>query len=97
MDTPISNPESISRFKKERFLLSLSEDMFRDTVVRPLFLRQGLQDGRDVCGVNEKGKDAIFVSVDELGIENLYVIQTKKGTITMSRRVGDNLIEAITS
>jgi hypothetical protein len=96
VNTPISNPESISRFKKERFLLSMSEDTFRDTVVRPLFLRQGLQDGRDVCGVNEKGKDAIFISVDELGIENLYAVQTKKGTLTMSRRVNDNLIEAIT-
>ena len=96
MNTPISNPESISRFKKERFLLSMYEDTFRDTVVRPLFFRAGLPDGRDGCGVNEKGKDAIFVSVDELGIENLYVIQTKKGTITMSRRVGDNLIAAIT-
>ena len=49
-----------------------------------------------MCGVNEKGKDAIFVSIDELGMENLYVIQTKKGTLTMSRRVTDNLIEAIT-
>src|ERR1017187_4849811 len=96
MHTPISNPETISRFKKERFLLSMTEDDFRDTVVRPLFLRQGLQDGRDLCGPSEKGKDAVFVAVDPLGMENLYVIQTKKGSITMSRRVGDNLIEAKT-
>jgi len=96
MNTPISSPESISRFKKERFLLAMSEDGFRDMVVRPLFLRQGLQDGRDVCGVTEKGKDVIFISVDELGTESLYVAQTKKGSITMSRRVSDNLIEAIT-
>jgi len=96
VNTQIADPASISRFKKERFLLSMSEDNFRDTVVRPLLLRQGLHDGRDLCGVNEKGKDAIFISVDELGNENLYAIQTKKGSLTMSRRVGDNLIEAIT-
>ena len=96
MQTPISNPETISRFKKERFLLSMTEDEFRDRVVRPLFLRQGLLDGRDMCGPNEKGKDAIFISVDALGMENIYVIQTKKGSLTMSRRVGDNVVEATT-
>ena len=42
--------KALSRFKKERYLLSLSEDAFRDEVVRPLFLRQGLGDGRDLCG-----------------------------------------------
>ena len=61
-----------------------------------VFFLARLQDGRDLCGVNERGKDAIFVSIDELGIESLYAIQTKKGTLTMSRRVGENLIEAIT-
>lgn len=40
---PIASPGMISRFKKERFLLSMSEDDFRDKVVRPLFLRQGLR------------------------------------------------------
>jgi hypothetical protein len=31
-------PESISLFKKQRFLLQMSEDQFRDEVVRPFFL-----------------------------------------------------------
>lgn len=88
--------EGISRFKKERFLLRLSEDDFRDLVVRPLFFRQGLTDGRDLCGPFEKGKDAVFVTVDKLGIEDAYVVQTKKGSINLSRRVHENLIEAIT-
>ena len=69
---------AISRFKKERFLLSLSEDDFRDLVVRPLLLRQGLQDGRDLCGPFEEGKDALFVAIDQLGLQNIWVVQTKK-------------------
>ncbi len=92
----ISRPESISRFKKQRFLLEMSEDKFRDEVVRPLFLRQGLTDGRDLCGPSEKGKDALFVSVDKLGIEDVYVVQTKKGPINLSRKTTENLLEAIT-
>jgi len=54
-------PESISRFRKERFLRSMTEDQFRDQVVRPLFLRKGLKDGRDLCGIDEEGKDCIFI------------------------------------
>jgi hypothetical protein len=93
---PIANPESISRFKKERFLLSKSEDDFRDSVVRPLFLRQGMKDGRDMCGPMEKGKDAVFATVDKLGMEDFYVLQTKKGSLTMSSKSKDNVIQAIT-
>lgn len=89
-------PESISRFKKHRFLLDMSEDRFRDEVVRPLFIRQGLTDGRDLCGPFEKGKDAVFVSTDKLGIDDVYVLQTKKGNINLSRNVDVNLVEAVT-
>jgi hypothetical protein len=87
---------AISRFKKEHHLQSLSEDSFRDQVVRPLFLRQGLKDGRDVCGPTEAGKDVVFISVDALGIENAYVVQTKKGNLNLGKKAGQNLIEAIT-
>jgi hypothetical protein len=96
MEKNFSHPETISRFKKERFLLAMSEDKFRDEVVRPLLLRQGLLDGRDVCGPTEKGKDAIFFTFDKLGIEDMYVVQTKKGSLNMSRKVGENIVEAIT-
>ncbi len=95
MENALAHPESISRFKKERFLLAMIEDKFRDEVVRPLFLRQGLRDGRDVCGVSEKGKDAIFFATDSLGIEDMYVVQTKKGSLNMSRKAGENIVEAI--
>lgn len=43
-----SRAKTLSRFRKQRFLMSLSEDAFRDRVIRPVFLRQGLQDGRDL-------------------------------------------------
>jgi hypothetical protein len=96
MEKNLSRPETISRFKKERFLLAMTEDKFRDEVIRPLFLRQGLKDGRDVCGPMEKGKDAIFFATDKLGIEDMYVVQTKKGSLNMSRKVTENVVEAIT-
>jgi energy-coupling factor transporter ATP-binding protein EcfA2 len=91
-----TRPETISRFKKERFLLNMSEDQFRDEVVRPLFFRQGLIDGRDLCGPFERGKDAAFVAVDNLGIEDLYVLQTKKGALNLARKAQSNIVEAIT-
>lgn len=92
----ISRPETVSRFKKHRFLLEMPEDRFRDEVVRPLFLRQGLNDGRDLCGPSEKGKDALFVAKDKLGIDDVYVVQTKKGNINLSRKTQQNLLEAVT-
>src|SRR5712675_210315 len=92
----IYRPETISRFKKHRFLLDLSEDQFRDGVVRPLFLRQGLTDGRDLCGPFEKGKDALFISTDKLGIEDVYALQTKKGNLNLARKAHANLLEAVT-
>jgi NACHT domain len=94
--TEILNPEAISRFKKQRFLLEMSEDAFRDEVVRPLFLRQGLGDGRDLCGPFEKGKDALFVSKNALDIEDVYVVQTKKGSINLASKVQANLMQALT-
>jgi hypothetical protein len=90
------SPETISRFKKERYLLSLLEDNFRDEVVRPLFLRKGLKDGRDLCGKTEEGKDTIFLRDNPLGITDLYSIQTKRGNINLSKDASANVIEAIT-
>jgi hypothetical protein len=92
----VAAPEAISRFKKQRFLLQMTEDKFRDEVVRPLFFRQGLSDGRDLCGPSEKGKDALFVSIDRLGIEDVYVVQTKKGHINLARKASENLLDAVT-
>lgn len=88
--------ETVSRFKKERFLLSLSEGSFRDEVIRPLFLRKGLKDGRDLCGPFERGKDALFLATDQLGIDNVYVVQTKRGKLNMAKKADANIIESIT-
>lgn len=88
--------ESISRVQKDRFLLSLSEDAFRDRVVRPLFLRQGLKDGRELCGPSEEGKDTLFVSTDELGMHNIYEVQTKKGSINLAGKANKSLVTTIT-
>ena len=49
------DPAAISRFKKERFVRSLSEDEFRDKIIRPLFLRKGFTDGREMCGSRKHG------------------------------------------
>ena len=93
-DGLVKQAQAISRFKKERFLLSLSEDKFRDEVVRPLYLRLGVEDGRDLCGPMEKGKDAVFVARNQLGMEEVWVVQTKKGKLNLAKKAGTNLIEA---
>lgn len=93
---PTPGPLKISRFKKLVLLTKMTEDQFRDEVVRPLFLLQGLKDGRDFCGVHEKGKDAVFISVDQLGLNNIYVVQTKRGSLNLTRKTSTNLLEAIT-
>ena len=89
-------PESISRFKKEKYLEALSEDQFRDEVARPLFLHRGLTDGRDFCGRDEEGKACIFTDEDKLGMRLLYVVQTKKGNLNLAKKASDSLIEAKT-
>ena len=88
--------ENISRYKKDRFLLSMSEDGFRDKVVRPLFLRLGYEDGRDLCGPLEHGKDTIFVSRNPIGILELTAVQTKKGSLNLASRASANLANVIT-
>ena len=88
--------QTISLFKKRRFLLSFSEDEFRDRVVRPLFLRQGLKGGTDVCGPNEMGRDAVFLATNTLGLREIYVVQTKKGALKMTRSATTNVVEATT-
>lgn len=90
------HPETISRFRKQRHLLKMSEDDFRDQVVRPVLLRQGLKDGRDLCGPEEEGKDALFVQRNALGDDDVWVIQTKKGALTMAGDANKNVIQAVT-
>jgi hypothetical protein len=86
----------ISRFKKERHLRSLSEDDFRDTVIRPLFLRLGYFDGRDTCGPAEAGKDCLFIERDRFGIDNVVAVQTKKGNLNLASNASQNVVVAVT-
>jgi hypothetical protein len=86
--------QAISRFKKERVLLQLTEDQFRDLVVRPLMLRMGLEDGRDLCGPDEEGKDCVFFKADPIRKRIMYAVQTKRGPINMTRKATENVTEA---
>lgn len=88
--------ETISRFKKSKYIKELSEDEFRDMAVRPLLLRLGYSDGRDLCGPGEHGKDAIFVEVDKLGFQTVIALQTKKGNLNLAGTTARNLVDAVT-
>lgn len=82
---------TISRGDKEKFIADLSEDDFREKLVRRLFRSLGYGDGRDTCGPEEYGKDAIFVETDKFGVHNFTAIQTKKGNINLSGDPSANL------
>lgn len=90
------DPSTISLKAKLEFLGRFSEDEFRDQVVRPLFLRLGFSDGRDLCGPAEEGKDALFTKVNPLTDFDIWVIQTKKGKLDLSSKVQSNVVAAIT-
>jgi len=81
----------ISQIEKEKFLQALDEDSFRDQVVRRLFKARGFRDGRDLCGPEEYGKDAIFVEEDKFGVLRYSAVQTKVGSITMAGDPSKNL------
>lgn len=91
MPEPLVRVSTLSRRAKERYLLSLSEAEFRDEVVRPVLSLRGFRDGRELCGPNEAGKDALFLAENQLGQEEIYVVQTKKGNITLAADASKNL------
>lgn len=96
MNEPALRPNDISWEKKLAHLRELSEDDFRDNVIRPLFQRRGLKHLRDTCGPEEEGKDAIFEGTDSLARRLIYAIQTKKGNINKASKSVDNLLTAVT-
>jgi len=77
-------------------LVALSEDDFRDTVIRPLFKLQKFRSYRDLCGHDEEGKDCVVLKDVEFGGVHVYAIQTKKGRLNMSSKVTENVATAIT-
>ena len=86
----------LSHEAKKQRLASMDEDHFRDEVIRPLFSLQSLRSYRDVCGVDEEGKDCILLKDAEFGVTQVYVIQTKKGKLNMTRKATENVETAIT-
>ena len=85
------DPRNIPLFKKQKFLSDLSEDDFRDRVVRPLYLLLGLTHGKDICGNDEDGKDCYLWGDDAVRGQILYVVQTKRGDLKMSSKALDNV------
>lgn len=82
--------------EKAKALAALDEARFRDEIVRPLFLKKGFRHGEEMCGNDEEGKDCYFTTVDPLGIDMVYAIQTKVGNLTMAADPNRNIQTAIT-
>src|SRR6056297_3323903 len=85
----------ISRNHKEKYLAEFSEDDFRDKVLRPLLHRMGFEDGRDLCGPEEQGRDALFAEPHRLGGFRYVAVQTKKGPMTLASKPSKNVVAAI--
>lgn len=85
----------ISWERKLKFLMGMTEDQFRDRVIRPVFERQDLVHIRRTCGPEEEGKDCCFSGFDALGRRMIYAVQAKKGQINMTSKATENLHTAI--
>lgn len=86
----------LSDERKREALDALSEDEFRDKVIRPLYRHQGLTHLRDVCGPDEEGKDCLFLAPGPLGEQILIAVQTKAGPISMPGTNPNNSLIAYT-
>ncbi|QJE95200.1 NACHT domain-containing protein [Luteolibacter luteus] len=91
-----NSPDLIPLSQKEAALRELSEDDFRDQLIRPLFLRKGFVHGEEMCGNDEEGKDCYFTTVDKMGVEMIYAVQTKTGNLNMASDASKNLLNAVT-
>src|SRR5438045_2499992 len=81
--------------KKRQVLESLSEDDFRDKVIRPLYRRMKLKHLRETCGADEQGKDCLFTADDPLGAQMVIAVQTKRGGLSLAGSTpSNNLIVA---
>jgi len=86
----------ISSVAKKKFLAAMTEDDFRDRVVHPLFVEKGMEFGKDVCGINEQGKDCYFWLQHPVVGRTLTVVQTKRGKLNLARKPKENVEEAAT-
>ncbi len=90
------DPKLIPLHKKKQYLSTFSEDDFRDKVIRPLYLMQGLEHGKETCGSDEEGKDCYFWDQEKIRGRVLIAVQTKKGDLKLSSKARDNLLNATT-
>jgi hypothetical protein len=74
----------------------MTEEDFRDRLVRPLFLRKGFVHGAELCGPAEAGKDCFFRMSAPFGGDHITVVQTKIGNLNMGREPSKNVEEAAT-
>jgi energy-coupling factor transporter ATP-binding protein EcfA2 len=88
--------QTIPVLTKRKFVAALSEDDFRDTLVRPLFLRKGFVHGAELCGPTEAGKDCFFRAPAPFSGDYIAVVQTKIGNLNMGREPSKNVEEAAT-
>ena len=99
MSSPVIDPElhlQIPRSEKLKRLTKMTEDEFRDKVVRQLFFALGYRDGRELHGADEQGKDVLFEQKDPLGETRITCVQTKRGKINMSSNPSQNIGEIVT-
>ena len=85
-----------SGLRKRKFVAKMSEDDFRDLLVRPLFLRKNFVHGAELCGPTEAGKDCFFRTPAPFGGDYVAVLQTKTGNMNMGREPAKNVQEAAT-
>lgn len=81
---------------KKKFLKELTEDDFRDRVVRPLFILMGMEFAKDVCGTDEQGKDCYFWEEHTIAGRTATVVQTKRGNLSLSSKSKENAVIAAT-
>ena len=89
-------PLPIDRTEKIKRLSNMSEQEFRDRIVRPLFVLLGYRDGRELHGPDEEGKDILFIETDKFGETRIICVQTKRGKLNMSAKHNQNILTAIT-
>jgi hypothetical protein len=92
----VDRAKHIPEADKEKYLANFTEDQFRDLVIIRIFKLRGFIYDRETHGANEQGKDLIFTVQDPLGVEQVYAIQAKRGSLTMASKATENIETALT-
>jgi energy-coupling factor transporter ATP-binding protein EcfA2 len=77
---------SFPKYKKERFLLALSEQEFLRKILRPILIGQGLKDVVDLnSAASQENEFPTFVAQDALGNLDVYALLLKRGALNPTR------------